>query len=195
MEQAHFNMLTRTKMFRKLTKKAFEQCDKNKTGKIGKTELYTGIILVHLQLAKYVGPAACSPPSRETIDKLFDASDDDKSGYIDENEFAQIMVICFGQITSRIAVYMFFMVLLVPYVAGGLVSKTIEMEHRIISHRSLKEYATFLSWVPTIIEKAVATTLGVMVVPAFFDWIDTASHEVAEKIDIKPATTGVKKID
>ena len=52
-------LLTRTKAFKKLTKWAFQVCDNNHTGSINKTELYAGFLLVHLNLAKYAGPAAC----------------------------------------------------------------------------------------------------------------------------------------
>ena len=38
---------------------AFKVCDQNGSGRINKTELYTGMLLVYLNLAKYVGPAAC----------------------------------------------------------------------------------------------------------------------------------------
>jgi Ca2+-binding EF-hand superfamily protein len=47
---------------------------------------------VHLNLAKYAGPAACYPATRQVVDQLFLASDDDNSGGIDENEFVNIMV-------------------------------------------------------------------------------------------------------
>jgi hypothetical protein len=53
------NVLTRSKPFRKLATWAFSVCDSDKTGEVGKTELYCGLLLVHLNLAKYAGPAAC----------------------------------------------------------------------------------------------------------------------------------------
>ena len=55
--------LTRSKPFKRLTKWAFSVCDTDETGKVAKAELYAGIILVHLQLAKYAGAAACYPPT------------------------------------------------------------------------------------------------------------------------------------
>ena len=53
------NWITRSKWFKNLSKWAFSVCDKDKTGHITKAELYTGVILVHLKIAKYAGAAAC----------------------------------------------------------------------------------------------------------------------------------------
>jgi hypothetical protein len=53
------NVLTRSKPFGKLAQWAFSVCDSDNTGEVGKTELYCGLLLVHLNLAKYAGPAAC----------------------------------------------------------------------------------------------------------------------------------------
>lgn len=57
--QGSGNVLTRSKPFRKLATWAFSVCDSDKTGEVGKLELYCGLLLVHLNLAKYAGPAAC----------------------------------------------------------------------------------------------------------------------------------------
>ena len=53
------NFLTRSTRFCKLVDWVFGVCDINKTGQIGKSELYSGLLLVHINLAKYAGPAAC----------------------------------------------------------------------------------------------------------------------------------------
>ena len=42
-----------------LVKHAFGVVDSNGTGEVGKAELYAGLLLVHLKLAKHAGPAAC----------------------------------------------------------------------------------------------------------------------------------------
>jgi Ca2+-binding EF-hand superfamily protein len=98
--------LTRTKTFEKLAKYAFAMCNSDKeSGKIDKTELYAGILLVHLNLAKYAGAAACYPPSRATVEKLFDVVDVDNSKTIDEQEFIHILKICSVDIASRVFVY------------------------------------------------------------------------------------------
>ena len=45
------NFVTRSGAFKSLVKWAFGVCDHDKSGHVGKDELYTGVILVHLQLA------------------------------------------------------------------------------------------------------------------------------------------------
>lgn len=86
------NFVTRSEAFRKLCKYVFRICDSTHTGSVNSTELYAGVLLVHLNLAKYAGPAACYPANRDAVDKLFMASDDDNSGGVDEAEFMNIMV-------------------------------------------------------------------------------------------------------
>ena len=61
------------------------------------------------------------PASRETVDKLFDASDEDNSGTIDEEEFQKIMVVCCGQIASRVLLYLALLLLISPFCANGIV--------------------------------------------------------------------------
>lgn len=92
LKQVTSNWITRSYHFKKLCRYVFDICDKNKTGAINSTELYAGVLLVHLTLAKYAGPAACYPASRETVEELFKASDDDDSGGIDKEEFETIVV-------------------------------------------------------------------------------------------------------
>jgi hypothetical protein len=53
------NFVTRTAAFRRLTKWAFSKVDANSTGSVNKDELYAGVLLVHLRLARYTGSAAC----------------------------------------------------------------------------------------------------------------------------------------
>ena len=67
---------------RRLTTWAFEVCDKDNTGCIDKDDLYVGILLIHLNLAKYVGAAACNPPSQKQMEELFDVIDWQRSGYL-----------------------------------------------------------------------------------------------------------------
>jgi Ca2+-binding EF-hand superfamily protein len=92
LKQTKSNFITRSSSFKRLCAYVFSICDANSTGSINATELYAGVLLVHLNLAKYAGPAACFPASRQVVDKLFEASDDDKSGGIDAAEFETIMV-------------------------------------------------------------------------------------------------------
>lgn len=53
------NVLTRSKPFKALVDRVFKACDTSKTGYVSKTELYVGLLSVHITLARYAGPAAC----------------------------------------------------------------------------------------------------------------------------------------
>ena len=86
------NFITRTDAFKKLCNHVFKICDSKGSGTINATELYAGVLLVHLNLAKYAGPAACYPAPRPIVDQLFSACDDDNSGKVDGKEFEDIMV-------------------------------------------------------------------------------------------------------
>jgi hypothetical protein len=115
-QRAQGSYWTRTKTFKRLCTWAFKMCDNTKTGRLTKPELYSGLLLVYINLAKYAGPAACHPPSREVVDMLFDACDFDNSGDICEKEFVTIMIILSSQLTWRIFTFYTLMILLVPYV-------------------------------------------------------------------------------
>jgi hypothetical protein len=190
-----YNLITRTKTFSKLVHWAFTICDTKKEGRIGKSELYAGILLVHLTLAKYAGPAACYPPTIDVVYNLFDAADDDNSGTIDEEEFQQIVIICFGQITSRILVYYLLIIVMVPYVASGIISIATQLDNIFNWNVSNKSHPV-LHYIDNIItfgalaQKIVSTVLFAIVVPKFFDWIDKLSHRTAlQTTIIRPTTT------
>ena len=51
--------LTRTKYFQKAIDSSFEMIDVDKSGDVSLEELYAGLLLIHLNMAVYVGPPAC----------------------------------------------------------------------------------------------------------------------------------------
>jgi len=114
-------LFSKSQSLQKVTDVAFKMADVDKTGKIGFDELYSAILLVHLKLAKYVGAAACYPPSRNVVHQLFVAIDDDKNGYVDAEEFKQVVVICTAHITSRIFVYLLALLFVIPYLSRTIV--------------------------------------------------------------------------
>lgn len=191
--QESYSFLTRTAAFRKLSKWAFAQCDSDGTGELNKTELYAGILLVHVQLAKYAGAAACYPPTRAVIDSLYEASDDDKSGKIDEEEFTQILMVCCAQITSRILVYYSIIILLVPYIADAMVKGLFSIgDHFGWNSDDGKQTYPVIEWLEnvvgwgTIAERIVSVALFFLLIPTFFNWIDGSSNRVANQISLTP---------
>lgn len=178
------NFLTRSKTFKDWTKWAFEICDADGRGTVERDELYAGILLVHLKIAKKAGPAACSPPSRKAVNDLFEAADHNKSGNIDEDEFEKIMVVCCAQIFSRMVVYYLLIILLVPYVATVIMEGLNRFDESLgfsaAAVSSPSKIDDFLNWCfAKFAKKAVAFTLFAHVVPRVFDLIDTFSKEVA----------------
>jgi hypothetical protein len=189
---AGLNCLTRSTVFRKITKWAFAQCDHDDTGQLGKGELYEGILLVHLQLAKYAGAAACYPPTRTVIDRLFDAADDNKSGSIDEHEFDQIVLISCGQIASRILVYYAIIILLVPYVAAYVIRGLLDIDVWMGWGN-----VEWLEWILTfgqLGEETVSLVVFFLLVPMMFDWIDHYSKRAAELAEAPNQASAVPKV-
>lgn len=82
-----------------------------------KKELYTGLILIHLNLAAYVGPAACSPASKEYVDQMFDMLDKDRNGSLNKEEFTVLMSILCSQITTRVFIQLSMTILIVPFIS------------------------------------------------------------------------------
>jgi len=115
--------LAHTKTFKAVVSKVFDLIDDSGDGLIDGAELYAGILLVHLKLAKNAGPAACYPPTRVVVDRLFIKSDRDQSGRIDRLEFHYIVGVLCAEILSRMFVFYIVMILCVPIIATFVVDK------------------------------------------------------------------------
>lgn len=177
-ETKSYSILTNHPQFRKLVSWAFQICDTEKNGTIHLQELYAGTLLVHLHLAKYAGIAACYPPTYEVIEQLFHAADDDKSGTIDEEEFVQIVVICCGQIMSRIIVYYTFIIILVPILADQTIRifMMLSFDEYLVKHNPLERILS----VTAIMQKIVSFLMFLFLVPNLFDFIDYYSKQSAQ---------------
>jgi preprotein translocase subunit SecG len=178
------SILTRTRAFERLSKWSFTVCDSDETGQIGKAELYAGILLVHINLAKYAGAAACYPPSRHVVDDLFLSADKDLSGYIEENEFLEIIKVCSVDIASRIVVYYSILILLVPYLADAIVYVLFHVDDWMGVDMGERQLAVF-AWIEDLIswkalaEQTVSLALFFLVIPLLFNFIDRNSKQRA----------------
>ena len=76
--------------------------DTDKTNSVDETELYSGLLLIHLKLGTYAGPAACRPLGRERCHAVFQKMDLDGSGHLDFDEFQQVMSVLFSNILLRV---------------------------------------------------------------------------------------------
>ena len=96
--------------------------DHDCSGSITKDELYLGVIKMHLELAKYLGPAACKPATSSQITSLFHAFDADKSNTLDEGEFSQLCTILCSHVLSRVLLQFAITIVLVPIFAARTVN-------------------------------------------------------------------------
>jgi len=115
------SILTRSKAFRDLTEWTFKIIDFDKSGHVDRKEFYSGFLLIHLNLAKGFGPAACKPMSHEKVNELFDKMDADKSGYLCRQEFFNAMTVLCSQILSRVITQWCLTLLLLPFFSYYLI--------------------------------------------------------------------------
>jgi hypothetical protein len=80
-------------------------------------ELYSGLLLIHLKLGSYAGPAACRPVSRQQVRDVFQKRDVDGSGSLDREEFGEVMAVLCGNVLTRVIAQWSLTLLIVPMVA------------------------------------------------------------------------------
>jgi EF-hand domain pair len=112
------NWLCRTKLFQNACNTAFEAVDLDGSGTVDEKELYSGLLLIHLKLGTYAGPAACRPLSRERCKEFFEKMDRDRSGTLDQTEFNQVMTVLFGNVLIRVLTQWSMTLIIVPLVAN-----------------------------------------------------------------------------
>mmetsp|Transcript_55858 Transcript_55858/g.135323 ORF Transcript_55858/g.135323 Transcript_55858/m.135323 type:complete len:235 (-) Transcript_55858:538-1242(-) len=162
-----FTKISQLRPFQFVLKKAFQICDKNNSGRINKDEFYVGVILLHLNLAKYAGPAACYPPTRKVCEQMFDAADSDKNDHISQQEFEHVLRVLFAQILFRMVVYYGVLILFVPEVS------VIVVDYLQIPNDSYMEMAA---------EQTISLSLFFLAIPIFWDWIDAGAEKTVEKV-------------
>ena len=113
--------LTKTYIFEYIVSKNFEKMDDSGDGLIDEAELYAGLLLMHLSLAKNAGAAACFPPDRATVDRMFRAADVDSNGVLNKQQFHWVMENMCGAIIGRMFVYYAIMIMTVPLCASLVV--------------------------------------------------------------------------
>mmetsp|Transcript_4304 Transcript_4304/g.9321 ORF Transcript_4304/g.9321 Transcript_4304/m.9321 type:complete len:239 (-) Transcript_4304:506-1222(-) len=107
--------LAKHRLFQAVVGKAFDFVDTDGTGDLDKSELYTGMLIVRLKIAKHAGSAACYPPTRAQCDEYFDEADKNNTGTIDRSEFHTILeIVTINVLTQMVANYAS-IILLSPY--------------------------------------------------------------------------------
>lgn len=133
--QGGTSFFTRSARFQKMVDNVFMSIDTDNSGEVDKKELYAGLILIHLQLAAYVGPAACRPATKEYVEEIFDHLDVDESGELNREEFGTVMALLVSQITTRVFMYLVFPLAIIPLAAEFLIGffSGIKWDERIIA--------------------------------------------------------------
>ena len=109
--------LCKTSFFQNMIHSAFQLVDQDNSNDIDEKELYSGLLLIHLKLGTYAGPAACKPISREKCHSVFVKMDVDNSGRLDRDEFENVIMVLFGNVLTRVLLQYVCTLLLVPLIA------------------------------------------------------------------------------
>ena len=75
------------------------------------------MLLIHLKLGSYAGPAACRPVERDRVHEVFLKRDHDNSGSLDREEFSEVMGVLCGNIFTRVFAQWSLTLIIVPMVA------------------------------------------------------------------------------
>jgi len=134
------------------------------------------MLMIHLKLATYAGPAACRPATREYCEKIFDRMDVDHSGELDREEFEEVMQIVCAQVFSRVIIQWSMTLMVVPMIAQLIIKMLISMNNvawgfwmeidefdpmrATISNVSSKVWNKILSFTPGFIQTILGMTVG-----------------------------------
>ena len=151
--------------------------DTDGSNSVDEKELYAGLLLIHLKLGMYVGPAACRPIGRERSDAVFVQFDVDGNGTLNRHEFQSVMMVLFSNVLLRVLIQWSLTICLVPLVANQVLQgfyQTVEFLYVCLVNAD--EYSSIANTIELTVE-AVGTwvwerTPGWMVVilAAVVDW-------------------------
>jgi EF-hand domain pair len=157
----------RTKYFQKMCHMAFDAIDSDESGQVDEKELYAGLLLIHLQLGMYAGPAACRPLSREQVHTVFVKMDTDHSGTLNVLEFQSIMSVLFSNVLLRVIVQWSMTLMIVPWLAQFILSGIVTVITSITNViTNLDEHSAFFNFIELTIE-GIAQFIYVTILPNF----------------------------
>jgi len=120
-DQSTVSRLCLSRWFQSMCENAFKLCDEDKSGEVDEKELYQGLLLIHLQLGLYAGPAACRPIGRDRsreVFKMFDVNNDEQLSLF---EFKSVMMLLFSNVLLRVLVQWMLTILIVPMISQKIV--------------------------------------------------------------------------
>ena len=186
------NIITKSKFFRSIATRVFNDLDIDASQTLDVDELYTGVLLVHLQLAKFAGSAACKPPTRQQVQNLFIDFDDDNSSSLDVNEFLSMCVLLTGQVLGRVIFQWIFTLLISPMIGTFMLRVYHRWDYFLVNNisfiRKLYEMARipivnkFLEYLPATIPLALCSCIAAsIIVPVVLNAIDEYFSRRAER--------------
>ncbi|KAL7482790.1 hypothetical protein ACHAW6_012359 [Cyclotella cf. meneghiniana] len=116
--------LTRTKYFQKAIDASFDMVDQDKSGDVTLDEMYAGLLLIHLNLAVYVGAPACRPASKQYVSEIFHLLKSDDDDTLDREEFAVVIKILYSQVFTRIIIQWTLTLIIVPILSKYTIKYT-----------------------------------------------------------------------
>jgi hypothetical protein len=151
----------RTAHFRRMCDTAFDIVDANQSGTVDSSELYSGLLLIHLKLGTYAGPAACRPLSRDLCQAVFSKMDLDGSGTLDRTEFRNVMAVLFSNVVLRVLVQWSMTLMIVPWVAQAMLTGILQLVALVVATiETLDEHSDVANSVELTIEDASAWCLA-----------------------------------
>ena len=112
--------------FHLASEKAFKEVDRNNSGSIDADEMYTCVLWIYLTLNEY--GLKVRAPDRLTVEDIMKASDIDKSGTLDFEEFKRALDVLVGQTLGRAMTQLVF-TLLCPPISGLLIKGAVFLRY------------------------------------------------------------------
>ena len=185
--------LSRTAWFSKMADWAFQVVDADGSGEVDEKELYSGLLLIHLKLGCYAGPAACRPVDRQRVHDIFVKMDVDHSGALDRQEFHEVMTVLCSNVLTRVMVQWSMTLVIVPLVAQYILEGIYWLNgHFWALVMDLDEYSPMMDRLEVFIEKVRDEALNKM--PEFLCKWGNKVMEILEKVPQSVWNTGTYAI-
>ena len=173
----------RTSFFDHLCNGAFDCIDIDRSNSVDSKELYSGLLLIHLKLGCYAGPAACRPLSRERCDRVFEQFDEDHSNSLDKQEFKQVMMVLFSNVFMRVMVQWTMTLMIVPVLAQYVLNIILWMMNCIVEFvTNLDEHSAFFNGTELLIENTYGTIVDTMGLSNVIDTMERYLDKVPDSV-------------
>ena len=163
------------------TSTAFKKTDIDDSGSIDRTELYTGVLEMYLQLHLY--GVRVRPPNREGVLKIVDTIDTNHDNHLDQDEFERVLAILLQQTLSRFLTQITLTVLCPftsSYVCYGVKSLLIQLvlPLRLPMPPAL---ASLCEVLPSTLDETIVTGMMMLSIAPAQGYVDQRAEAAAER--------------